>query len=437
MPLSYFRSIVLAIVALYAFDQIAAQLAQAPPPPVAPTSEAECQRFSNQMEAYFDNLAREDMACGARENRYCSSQRNQTACYLARQAPGLSVAREHTQCGEVQYLWKACRSIAIQLVCAKAAWGQENNACYSEVRVYEQQQRLRQATRSTYAIQPVASATSPQAPRTVPVPSSSTVQHVAGRALEAALNGSAARQDTGTNDKPDGSARAASDIDAELTRNRASIDSAIGKPARHSENASANWQAETFVKASIDDVIHSSERQLEQNVRRAEQSLTGNSLARYLERAEQSQSVLRGLESLAKSADYAILVAAILDADSERERNHATGELVLQPVKEVTSSAVVDFFKTTFPDYAPVLEIGISDAFAAGGVLLHSTEERLDPIAVLNDGSARYTLEDKGQALFDLWIQFDRHGSSWSNIQKIELLNATRAVYEQSRHRTK
>lgn len=181
---------------------------------------------------------------------------------------------------------------------------------------------------------------------------------------------------------------------------------------------------------------------LKENERRARDTLNGNSSDMFLSDTAYLESLINRFTQIVAGLEYGPVLKHAYGNTSQRQKYQV--ELLAYEATNCVgkysfaNSTVHDGVKSVvmriFPRTAPLLTQGVG-AIASSTLLnvttfLDSSElEAEDSDRIIRDGSGRFSLDEKGQALYREWARFDRNSATW-NLRTIRnLVDETEIVY--------
>lgn len=173
-------------------------------------------------------------------------------------------------------------------------------------------------------------------------------------------------------------------------------------------------------------------RQIDKDYAAASKVLNSSDLKVFGEHCERTRSVVDGFGRALKVVHYGKDLGLVIVANDDRERARAGGDLFLDIAKDGFISVVKRISSVggeVLGKFATVGgEIAEGPVGWVAGSLFDSTEERLDPMAVLN--SSRFSFQQKQKALDELYTQYDHHKEIWGKPQVQDLMRLTKQLYE-------
>jgi hypothetical protein len=177
---------------------------------------------------------------------------------------------------------------------------------------------------------------------------------------------------------------------------------------------------------STDEALSSLDRDIE-SARKA-----GN--LKYAEAAADTRSVLYGIGKMVKYADYAVSAGKIANADTDKQREEAIGELGAKVASDIAKQGLEKYAGLLFGKKIAAVLLGpVAFVASIGADVLTSTPTTQDPQEIILDNSGSSSLNDKREALYTMWRQYSHYGGQWQPVQKLQLLELTGIVYANAR----
>lgn len=161
---------------------------------------------------------------------------------------------------------------------------------------------------------------------------------------------------------------------------------------------------------------------LKENERHARNTLNGDVNDMFLSDTADLESFINRFTRVVAALEYGATYQAAKDAGKYTFANATVHDGVKSVVMRI------------FPRTAPLLTQGVvtiaSSTLLNVTTFLNSSEFKAeDPDRIIRDDSGRFSLDEKGQALYHEWARFDQNGASWDLRMIRNLVDETEIVY--------
>lgn len=197
-----------------------------------------------------------------------------------------------------------------------------------------------------------------------------------------------------------------------------------------------------LTQAIFEHGIDSAKKQIDRDIEYVTAQWKGSkrSLGNYVEGAKDTKSVVSGVGHVAAGFEYGSIFKDIYEAShqgsserlryqEERLAAQVAHDTVYQWTKDAVQEGVKKVVVRMFPKTATYLTEGASAAAAGISITFYSADIAADPPAIIEDKQGKYSLEDKQRALFQMWKFYDRNPTVYA---MPSLINDTDIVYRES-----
>jgi hypothetical protein len=155
---------------------------------------------------------------------------------------------------------------------------------------------------------------------------------------------------------------------------------------------------------------------------------------KYLEAAEDTRSVLKSVGRMIQFADYAAAAGKVINADTDKKREEATGDLGFKIASDVAKLGFEKYATTVFGEKVAAVLLGpVAFVASIGADVVTPAPTARDPQEIIRDQSGASSLTDKREALYTIWRQYSRYGDQWQPVQKKQLEELTDIVYREAK----
>jgi hypothetical protein len=200
-------------------------------------------------------------------------------------------------------------------------------------------------------------------------------------------------------------------------------------PAPNSQDERESERQYELTKSVAEKLIETTADVLSEDIKQAPRAMSGDprGLQTYLEGAEDTRSLVRGLGKFIQYGGYTVKVMDAVNAETNTKRQEAIGGLGVDIAKDIASYGLKEYAATVFgPRIAAVLSGPVGWVAGIATEVLRPEQLGADPPEIIRDTSGRYSTKEKQEALAAAWKAFDKNGDSWSSTRRKQLdeLNA-------------
>lgn len=181
-------------------------------------------------------------------------------------------------------------------------------------------------------------------------------------------------------------------------------------------------------------------KSIERDLDQGRRNFSKKDWERFEPDARDTAHAIRAVGNLVRYSEYGKHLAEFVTADTPVKELDAVKDLSINLGKNVGTEylkaakpQIVSTVAKFFGQRAALIVEGLAGwPVLVGAELLSSENTGRDAREIIQDNSGRASLADKQQALRDLWRMYDKHGSSWGEAQKRELLFFSGQIYQQA-----